>query len=71
MTQVAPTTNTAPRLLTTAQVAEMLNVPHTTLRAWRHKGEGPKSFALGKRAVRYVESDVTGWIDEQIRKASA
>jgi hypothetical protein len=40
-----------PELLTMAEVAEALRVPVSTLRYWRSRGEGPKSFALGRRVV--------------------
>jgi predicted DNA-binding transcriptional regulator AlpA len=37
-----------------------------TLRYWRWKGMGPKSFRLGSRVV-YRETDVIMWIEEQAR----
>ena len=55
---------------TTVEAAEFLGISEATLRGWRHKGYGPKSFTLGQRAVRYLEQDVRDWLDEQI-KASA
>lgn len=56
-------------LLTLAEVAERLRVPTATLRFWRHKGTGPKSFRLGGR-VAYKASDVEAWIEEQYAAAS-
>lgn len=35
----------------TTQVAEYLKTPATTIRWWRHVGQGPKSFKLGARKV--------------------
>ena len=52
------------RLLTIAEVSEMLRGPIATLRWWRHIGEGPRSFKIG-RTVFYRESDVLAWIELQ------
>jgi hypothetical protein len=43
---------------------ELLRVPVATLRWWRHKGIGPRSFKLG-RHVLYERSDLDAWIDAQ------
>ena len=37
------------RLLTFDEVAELIRVPAATLRYWRHRGTGPKSFKMGPR----------------------
>ena len=49
----------------TAQVAEYLKTPATTIRWWRHIGQGPKSFRLGARKVAYLRRDVEAWLEEQ------
>ena len=49
----------------TAQVAECLKTPATTIRWWRHIGQGPKSFKLGARKVAYLRRDVEAWLEEQ------
>jgi DNA-binding transcriptional MerR regulator len=54
------------RLLTTNEVAELMRLAPETLRYWRWKGMGPKSFRLGSRVV-YRETDVIMWIEEQAR----
>jgi len=51
-------------LLTIAEVAEIVRVPVATLRYWRHLGEGPHSFRVG-RAVRYWRGEVIAWLREQ------
>lgn len=52
-------------LLTAPQVAQMLgNVPLGTLRYWRHAGEGPASFKIGRRCV-WRKDVVERWIAEQ------
>jgi excisionase family DNA binding protein len=40
------------RLMTVAELAELLGVPVTTLYQWRHRGEGPPGYRVG-RHVRY------------------
>jgi predicted DNA-binding transcriptional regulator AlpA len=50
-------------LLTTAEVATITRAPASTVRYWRHVGEGPRSFRLGKRVV-YRRGDVLAWIAE-------
>ncbi len=51
-------------LLTTAEVAQIMRSPVSTLRYWRHLGTGPHSFRLGRRVV-YRRADVTAWLLEQ------
>lgn len=59
------------KLLDTRATSEKTGVPEATLRWWRHVGEGPRSFTLGKRMVRYAEEDVERWLEEQYAKAGA
>ncbi len=58
------------RLLTFDEVAELIRVPAATLRYWRHRGTGPKSFKMGPRRVMYRERDVLQWIDGQYARGS-
>lgn len=51
-------------LLTGPEVAELTRTPHATLRYWRHRGTGPRSFKLGRR-VMYRREDVERWMKEQ------
>lgn len=51
--------------LTELQVAQRLGLSVATLRAWRHRGTGPRFLRFG-RAVRYLQSDV----DEFIRASA-
>ena len=51
-------------LLTIAEVAEVVRVPVATLRYWRHLGNGPHSFRIG-RTVRYWRTDVLRWLEDQ------
>jgi predicted DNA-binding transcriptional regulator AlpA len=50
------------RLLRTAEVSDQTGIPVNTLRWWRHVGEGPPSFRLGKRIVVYPADELTRWI---------
>lgn len=59
--QVSGTT----RALTEREVAEQLGLSVATLRAWRHRGKGPRFLRLG-RSVRYLPLDV-----EEFVRASA
>jgi predicted DNA-binding transcriptional regulator AlpA len=45
------------RALTDREVASMLGLKVSTLRAWRLRADGPPFVRFG-RAVRYLESDV-------------
>lgn len=56
-------------LLTIEDVAAELDISVSTLRFYRLKGEGPKSFLLGRR-VRYRRSDVEAWVEGQYQRAS-
>jgi excisionase family DNA binding protein len=55
------------RLLSIPEVAERLNTPESTLRFWRHRGQGPKSARVGRR-VMYRETDLERWIAAQFDK---
>lgn len=50
-------------LLSVNQVAAMLGRPPGTIRQWRSKGFGPKSFKLGASVV-FRRSAVLRFIDE-------
>jgi predicted DNA-binding transcriptional regulator AlpA len=50
-------------LLLIEEVAELTRLPLSTLRFYRHRGDGgPPSFRLGNRVV-YRRSDVEAWIE--------
>ena len=49
------------QLLTITETAELLRAPVATLRWWRHTGQGPRSFKIGRR-VTYRRSDLEDWI---------
>jgi excisionase family DNA binding protein len=47
--------------LTETQAAEHLGLSVATLRAWRHRGRGPRFVRFG-RAVRYLRADLDAFI---------
>jgi excisionase family DNA binding protein len=49
------------RALTEREIAERLGLSVATLRAWRHRGKGPRFLRLG-RSVRYLPSDVDDFV---------
>ena len=49
------------RALTEREVADMLGLSVATLRAWRHRGRGPRFLRLG-RSVRYLPSDLDDFV---------
>lgn len=55
----------AEEFLSTKQVHERYGPAESTLRYWRHTGEGgPASFRIGRRVV-YRRSECDRWIAEQ------
>lgn len=54
------------RLLSTAEVAELLGVAPETVRFWRWNGSGPPAHKVG-RLVRYQAKDVQAWVDARQR----
>jgi predicted DNA-binding transcriptional regulator AlpA len=51
-------------ILLIEEVSELTRLPLATLRFYRHRGDGPKSFKLGNR-VAYKRADVERWIEAQ------
>ena len=45
-------------------LSEMLGIPVETLYGWRHRGEGPQGYRVG-RHVRYRRSTVNAWLENQ------
>ena len=46
------------------QISEKTGIPLATLRFYRHRGLGPKTWVLAGRVVAF-EDDVDAWIDAQ------
>ena len=52
-------------LLSTRDLAGYLDVPVSTLYAWRYRGEGPPGFRVG-RHIRYRRADIEDWIRSRL-----
>ncbi len=57
-------------MLSIEEAAAFLRVPVATMRYWRHLGDGPFSFRVG-RHVRYWRTDLVLWLGEQARRPDA
>lgn len=55
--------------MTLDEVAKEHRISPATLRYWRHRDEGPKSFKIGRR-VMYRRVDVEAWIQAQYDAAN-
>jgi len=55
--------------LTTAEVAEILNMSEAGMRYWRSRNEGPQHFKIGRRVL-YSRSDVDQFIAQARAAAS-
>lgn len=52
------------RIITLEEAAAQLRTPPATLRYWRHRNTGPRSFKVGRR-VMYLEDDIATWLQRQ------
>ena len=55
------------QLLTTREIAELLQVPEGTLHQWRYRKISPKGIRVSWH-VRYRINDLEDWLDEQAQK---
>lgn len=49
------------RMMSLSELSEMLGVPLGTSCRWRHRGEGPVGYRIG-RHVRFRRRDVEEWL---------
>jgi len=54
------------KIIPPKELADRLLVPEATLAQWRYLGTGPAYHKVG-RFVRYSESDVDQWLEDQRR----
>ena len=66
-------TVSAERLLRPAEVADMLDLSTHTLKAWRHRGEGPryKRFPGERGEIRYLYSEVLEFMRSDLHESYA
>jgi len=60
----ATETNGSGRLLTINEVADLLGIPVATIYRWRHIGDGPPGYRIG-RHVRFRRAEVEAWIESR------
>jgi excisionase family DNA binding protein len=58
------------RLMTLQEVAEYLGKPPQTLYMWRTRGDGPRSYRVG-RHVRYRKPEVDEWLERRASRERA
>ncbi len=56
------------QLLTIRQLAELLQVPVSTIYRWRHIGEGPRGIRVSGRHVRYRLEDVEAFLQQRMER---
>jgi excisionase family DNA binding protein len=56
--------------LTTEEVAALTHTNIDTVRYWRHKGDGPKGFKVGRRVL-YSANEVHDWLASMRAGAAA
>ena len=56
------------RLLTVGAVLELTALSYGTLYNLMGEGKFPRPVKAGKRAVRWLESDIEAWLQERIRE---
>jgi excisionase family DNA binding protein len=57
------------KLMSLTDVSEMLGIPVHTLYRWRHNGDGPAGYRVGRHA-RYRREAVEAWLEQQADKRS-
>jgi excisionase family DNA binding protein len=57
------------RLMSLTDVSEMLGIPVHTLYRWRHKGDCPVGYRVG-RHVRCRREAVEAWLEQQVRPST-
>jgi excisionase family DNA binding protein len=53
-------------LMTRKELADLLQVPTSTLHQWASKGTGPTYLIVGRHS-RYRRQDVERWLEDQAR----
>lgn len=61
------TSPTVEAIHTPAALGERLGLSVGALAQMRYRGTGPRFIKLGGRQVRYAESDIQAWLEQQTR----
>ena len=59
------------QLLNTPLAAEFLRVSPRSMETWRWKGGGPPYVVLGRKAIRYLKSDLLAWAEAGRRTSTS
>ncbi len=59
------------QLLTSEELAELLNISRHAVYQMRHRSEGPRFIRLDTRSVRYRPEDVDAWLEERAAATAA
>jgi excisionase family DNA binding protein len=62
----SPEAAVMPKLLTTDDVAEMTGLSPETLAQWRWLKKEIPFVRLGKKCVRYRQSDIDAWLEKRL-----
>jgi len=57
------------KLMSLTDVSVMLGIPIHTLYRWRHTGDGPAGYRVG-RHIRYRREAVDAWLEQRADKRS-
>ena len=52
------------RLWSVQETSHYLSIPVATLYRWRHRGDGPRSYRVG-RHLRYDPTEVRQWLSDK------
>lgn len=55
------------RLLKVSELAEFLGVYPSTIYRWLRRGMLPQPFEIGEKAVRWRQSEIEKWLEENRR----
>jgi prophage regulatory protein len=61
--------STALRLLRLPRVKDRVGLGRSSIYALVSSGQFPRPISLGGRAVAWLESDITGWIETKVKAA--
>ena len=59
-----------PRFIDTNELADIMDVPVSTVRTWRSRGQGPRFTRVG-RTLRFSTADVIAWLQENTHDPAA
>jgi predicted DNA-binding transcriptional regulator AlpA len=59
------------RYLKARQAAAYIGSSHSTLAKRRRSGDGPKFVRIGRRGIRYPESELDRWLEQTLTRHAA